>query len=59
MYEKIAWDHFYKTGNLESFIEYKKLMEINNNMQNELKEKGDAFSELNQIKSSSNKRNNI
>lgn len=59
MYEKIAWDHFYKTGNLESFIEYRKLMQINSNMPNELKGKGDAFSELNKDKSSSNKGNNI
>lgn len=25
MYEKIAWENFYKTGNVESFIEYKLL----------------------------------
>lgn len=25
MYEKIAWDNFYKTGNVESFLEYKRL----------------------------------
>lgn len=59
MYEKIAWDHFYKTGNVESFIEYRKLMEINNNMQNVLKEKGDVFSELDKSERNSNKGNNI
>lgn len=25
MYEKIAWENFYKTGNVESFLEYKLL----------------------------------
>lgn len=25
MYEKIAWNNFCKTGNLESFVEYKLL----------------------------------
>lgn len=29
MYEKIAWDNFYKTGDVESFLEYKKIKEIN------------------------------
>lgn len=59
MYEKIAWNNFCKTGNIESFIEYRKLIEITNNMQNELMEKGDVFSELDKVKSSSNKRDNI
>lgn len=31
MYEKIAWNNFCKTGNIESFLEYKKLMGLNAN----------------------------
>ena len=29
MYEKIAWNNFLKTGSIESFIEYKKLLKTN------------------------------
>lgn len=36
MYEKIAWNNFYKTGDLESFLEYKKIKQINSeNMKGE------------------------
>lgn len=36
MYEKIAWNNFYKTGDLESFLEYKKIKELNSvNMKGE------------------------
>ena len=59
MYEKIAWDNFCKTGNIESYIEYKKINQINNEMPNILKEKGDVFSELNKSESSGNKGDNI
>lgn len=65
MYEDIAWKHFCKTGSLESFFEYKKILELNNN--NKFKEnqnvtgdyiipegKGDVFSELDKGKGSSN-----
>ena len=31
MYEKIAWNNFCKTGNIESFLEYRKLMGLNAN----------------------------
>ena len=30
MYEDLAWNNFCKTGNIESFLEYKKLSEMNN-----------------------------
>lgn len=68
MYEDIAWKHFCKTGSLESFFEYKKILELNNS-NNKLKEnqnqnvtgdyiipegKGDVFSELDKGKGSSN-----
>lgn len=29
MYEELAWENFCKTGNLESFLEYKKINRIN------------------------------
>ena len=32
MYENIAWENFIKTGNVESFMEYKKIKEIKNNL---------------------------
>ena len=31
MYEKIAWNNFCKTGNIESFMEYRKLMGLSSN----------------------------
>lgn len=39
MYEKLAWNNFYKTGSIESYLEYRRLLEVNdnlseNNMQN-------------------------
>ena len=32
MYEDLAWKSFIKTGNLESFLEYKKIKEIKENL---------------------------
>ena len=32
MYKNIAWNNFCKTGNLESFMEYKKLEELSGNI---------------------------
>lgn len=34
MYEKLAWNNFEKTGDIESFLEYRRLMETNLNMNN-------------------------
>ena len=34
MYEKLAWDNFLKTGNIESFLEYRKIAALNNNLNN-------------------------
>ncbi|MCX8074985.1 MAG: hypothetical protein N2749_05305 [Clostridia bacterium] len=33
MYEDLAWDNFLKTGNLESFLEYKKMADIKDNIE--------------------------
>jgi hypothetical protein len=30
--ENIAWNNFCKTGSIESFLEYKKIIELKNNM---------------------------
>jgi hypothetical protein len=30
MYENIAWNNFLKTGNIESFLEYKKIVDLKN-----------------------------
>ncbi|MDF2865576.1 MAG: hypothetical protein K0R72_385 [Clostridia bacterium] len=30
MYENIAWNNFLKTGNIESFLEYKKIIDLKN-----------------------------
>lgn len=54
MYENLAWNNFLKTGDIESFIEYKKLMEMNGYIVNN---KGVQFDETNQGKGNSDKRN--
>ena len=54
MYEDLAWDNFCKTGNLESFLEYKKINEINNKNIEELKNEGIILDELNKSKRNSN-----
>ena len=59
MYEKIAWENFCKTGDIESFLEYKKILKLNNEMQNLDGEKGDVISELDKSKGDSNKGNNL
>lgn len=28
MYEKIAWNNFLKTGNIESFLEYRRILDL-------------------------------
>ena len=39
MYEEIAWKNFLKTGSVESFMEYKKLSSLNNDINNNISEK--------------------
>jgi len=34
MYEKIAWNNFVKTGNIESFLEYKRIMDLKSKIGN-------------------------
>lgn len=53
MYENLAWNNFIKTGDIESFIEYKKLIEINNFI---IENKGVRFDETYEDKGNSDKR---
>lgn len=34
MYEKIAWNNFLKTGNIESFLEYRKILDLKDKINN-------------------------
>jgi len=53
MYEEFAWKQFLKTGDINTFVEYKKI-------QNELYEKkGDITNETYQSQGNSDKRNNV
>lgn len=67
MYKEIAWNNFLKTGNIESFLEYKSFEERNgqiatsiNNMQNldgslNMKQNvGELLNEINKSKGDSN-----
>lgn len=38
MYEDIAWNNFLKTGNMESFLEYKRIIDIKNGIEDVEKE---------------------
>lgn len=54
MYEELAWNNFCKTGNLESFLEYKKINEINKKNIEMLKNEGISIDEFNKGKGNSN-----
>ena len=54
MYEDLAWNNFCKTGNIESFLEYKKLSEINNKDIEILENEGIILDELDKSKGNSN-----
>ncbi len=45
MYENLAWNNFVKTGDIESFLEYRKLIEMTNYLQ---KQKENKLNEANQ-----------
>lgn len=53
MYEDLAWNNFIKTGDIESFLEYKRLMEMNDYI---LTNKGVQLDEANKDKRNSDKR---
>lgn len=54
MYEEIAWNNFCKTGSLESFLEYKKINELNNRNMEFIENEGIIIDELNKSKRDSN-----
>lgn len=57
MYKNIAWNNFCKTGNIESFVEYRKLEEITKNIR--LEDLGETLNEVNKGEGNSNKRDII
>ena len=58
MYEKIAWETFLKTGNINSYLEYKKFTSLDANI-NVQENEGDFFHGFNQGKGNSYKRNSL
>lgn len=53
MYKDIAWNNFCKTGSIESFLEYKKLMQIDESSLIEIEDKGLILDELDKGKRNS------
>ncbi|MGN1013067.1 MAG: hypothetical protein ACI4ON_04485 [Clostridia bacterium] len=56
MYKNLAWNHFIKTGNLETYIEYKKIEALDNTID---KKKGEIIDETYQGERNSNKRSSL
>ncbi len=58
MYEDFAWKQFLVTGNVETFIEYKKILELHNS--NSIYEKkGDILNEASKGEGDSNTRSSL
>lgn len=57
MYEDFAWRQFLITGNVETFMEYKKLMALNDNEIYD--KKGGIIDEAYQSEGDNNKRSSI
>lgn len=62
--KKIAWNNFCKTGNIESFMEYRKLMGLSSNDEildeiENIENIGDILSGFNKGQGDSNKGNNL
>lgn len=55
MFKNFAWNQFMKTGNLETYIEYKRIEALGNIDE----KKGEVISETYQGQGDSNKRSNI
>ena len=58
MYEKIAWETFLKTGNINSYLEYKKFTSLDANI-NVQENEGDFLDGFKQGKGNSYKRNSL
>ncbi len=52
MYKDLAWNHFIKTGNIETYMEYRKIQALNN-------KEGIIIDETYQSKGDSNKRSSV
>ena len=57
MYENFAWEQFLITGNLETFIEYRKIMQLNEN--NIYEKKDGVVNEAYQGKGDSDSRSSL
>lgn len=57
MYKNIAWNNFCKTGNINSFMEYKKLQEILETIK--LEDLGEKLNEASESEGDSNKGNTV
>lgn len=58
MYEKIAWETFLKTGNIDSYLEYKSFMSLDGNIDIQESE-GDFLNGINKNQRNSYKRNSL
>lgn len=56
MYKNFAWNQFIKTGNLETYMEYKKIEALGNMID---EKKGEIIDETYQGERDSNKRSSI
>lgn len=56
MYEEFAWEHFLSTGDIQTFIEYKKMREISSKI---YEKKGEIADETCKSKGDSDKRSRI
>lgn len=59
MYEKLAWNNFEKTGDIESFLEYRKFIEVNSELNTSIDGKirqnlGELLNEIDKSKGNSN-----
>lgn len=55
MYENLAWNNFIKTGDIESFLEYKRINEVNDYINNREVRLNESYKN----KGNSDKGNNI
>ena len=56
MYKNFAWENFMKTGNLETYIEYRKIADLDRGIN---EKKGEIVDETYQSEGDSNKRSSL
>lgn len=59
MYEKLAWNHFCNTGDIESFLEYRRLLKLNEEMENVSQDVGEFLSEIDKSKGNRDQGSNL